>query len=284
MVYVYDWHGNHDRFLGGLVSHCKAQGHDVDTLRGNSPNDMFRFIADVNAREVAAVFIWNGSEPGCDVVKAVCESARVPWCIVEVGWFDRMHHIHFDRLGINAASSLMTDSLDWVGETAPVIEESRRRFAGGQGYTTREDGCVFVPLQLDVDTNIYRNSPFPTMARFIRHVMTVFPKDEVVIKVHPQDRSTYADRLPGNVRIVRDGSVYDWAMKARLVYGINSNSLLESALVGCPTVAVGRGLFSAHAHQIDRLIAAAVKLQVPTSEINLTHLLRRAGINLSRRE
>ena len=59
------------------------------------------------------------------------------------------------------------------------------------------------------------------------------------------------------------------------VVGINSTCLLESALLGTPTEALGDGLLRAHGHQTERLLAALVDKQVPVGSAEIDYWLER---------
>ncbi len=243
------------------------------TLRGKS--NKFDGIAKSWMRKevlkVDHVFLWNGESIYTETIRWACWKEEVPCSIVEVGYFPQKHFFVLDSQGINATSSLMHDSLDWV-ETkhhnkVKSIRESHlrgRQWKGGGGY-------ILIPLQLASDTNIVNNSDFSTMTEFVRHCEATFPNKKLRFKRHPLDTENYNSAHP----IHTDGDFLDLAVDADLVYGINSTCLLESLLLGAPTESIGKGFIAAHKHQPDKLLAALVDKQIPVGEKNISYWLKK---------
>src|SRR5690606_8398015 len=59
------------------------------------------------------------------------------------------------------------------------------------------------------------------------------------------------------------GRTIDASQRAGLVVGLNSTSLLETALLGVPTVTIGRCPLASHADDPERLLAACHARQIP---------------------
>lgn len=218
------------------------------------------------------VFIWNGDREFDSVARTLCETHRIPHTFLESGFFPQRGYYTFDRKGVNAHSELMTDDLSWVGE--PQFAKLRalrerylgtRRHEGGGGY-------ILAPLQIEHDTSIVLHSPCKTMQSFIDHAQEQFPQRRIIFKTHPLDRNANYKIKPGNELICK-GSFMDLAVQADLIYGINSTTLLESALLGAPVTAIGNGLLKQHVHQVEKLLAALADAHVPIEKQDISYWL-----------
>jgi capsule polysaccharide modification protein KpsS len=224
------------------------------------------------------VFIWNGDREFDSVARALCETHNIPHTFMESGFFPQRGYYTLDRKGVNAKSALMDDDLSWVGEPQfAKLQALRERYLGTRRYTGGGDsngGYILAPLQIEHDTSIVLHSPYKTMQAFIDHAQELFPQRRIVFKTHPKDKNDNYKIKPGN-ELVRKGSFLDLAAKADLVYGINSTTLLESALLGAPVTAVGNGFLKQHAHRVEKLLAALADMHVPIEEKDISYWLEK---------
>ena len=220
--------------------------------------------------DVDHMFIWNGQNDHHQLLIQRCAEAGVPVSFLEVGYFPQKKFFTVDPRGINATSALMEDSLDWVGEAElRALEEFRESYLGARKWTG-DGGFTLVPLQLASDTNIRDHSPFGDMQAFIRHCESAI-EGPIVFKVHPLDDLEYES----SHEVRRSGDFLDMAQRATRVVGLNSTCLLESALLGAPTEALGDGFLRAHQHRQEKLLAALVHRQIPVDAQDITPWLDR---------
>lgn len=218
------------------------------------------------------VFIWNGDREFDRVARALCEKHKIRHSFLESGFFPQRGYYTLDRKGVNANSELMTDDLSWVGEAQfTKLRALRERYLGSRRYEGGGD-YVLAPLQIERDTSIVLHSPYKTMQSFIDHVQEKFPKRRITFKTHPLDKNENYKIKPGN-ELMRKGSFLDLAAKADLIYGINSTTLLESAMLGTPVTAIGNGLLKKHARQVEKLLAALADAHIPIKEKDISYWL-----------
>lgn len=206
-------------------------------------------LSNVGFEAADAVLIWNGLEPGCEEMVDRAKKAGKPYAFVEVGFWDRHNTIHFDKMGIGANSSLCRPLR---GVNSDAIDRLRQ-IIGVPPYMGA-GGPVLVPMQVENDQNILRWSPFRDMLEFQTHCLGKFGKD-CFFKAHPyQQKKGYGSTS----RIV------DLAALCSLCYSINSNSLLEAWLVGCPCLAVGEGVFKYHQqrHTLAELVTETIRVTI----------------------
>jgi len=270
-VLIYTHHKNHfDHWLRSFASYLSRQGHKVIHRSGTVSNFWFEYVVP----RCHHVFIWNGNEDHYLLVKELCHRYHVPLTIMEVGYFPQKNYVIFDRKGINARSELMEDSLEWVDKNHINRSKELSRVYVGSKKHTGKNLYILAPLQLASDTNIKNHSPFKSMQAFIDHTEMKFPDDKVVFKKHPLDKSSYTTKNPNNT-IVANGDILMLAQDARLVYGINSTSLLEATLMNVPTIAIGEGFLNKHQNNIEKLIAALWDKQAPINATDYQYWLQR---------
>lgn len=273
------FHG-HRHWTRGLSDYLRECGVKTRVLVGGKPFATrwflkrkalkFTIAKHVLAWEIERadhVFMWNGDFHAYLPLREVCKKTNTPCTIMEVGYFPQKDFLTLDSQGINANSSLMQDSLDWVtSRHIDNIDEVRANHLQGRQWIGDGD-YIAIPLQLAHDTNIVRHSDFNTMQEFIDHCEVKFPDHKLIFKRHPYDKQEYTSRH----EIVTDGNFLDLAMHAELIYGINSTCLLETLLMNAPTQAIGNGFISAHKHQSNKLLAALIDKQIPISTTNMQY-------------
>lgn len=257
------WQDHFGHWLSGLAAYLKICGHSYDVCASHG----FPDTASLDRYDL--VFVWNAEYESARFVKDYCAISGIPCYVVEVGWFPQKDFFFIDPIGINAKSSIMDDDLSWVTEShVKRMKKFAERYLNGRIYSGK-DKYILCPLQLDDDTNIKCHSPFRKMQDFICHVEDTF-SGNIIFKRHPLDKKTYVSSYD----IVTDGSFLDIAQDASLVYGINSTCLLESAMMGVPTKAIGRGYLTGRDGNFDKLLAALVSKQIPVDRTDLDFWVR----------
>lgn len=260
---------------------CVSRGHDWAELKLWT-NWYAAWDAISAVRRADHVFIWNGQDAGCEWIRRACVEEGKPFTVVEWGWLPQQEHYHFDPSGIIGDSSLC-GSLDWV--TPRQMAEFRvfrewYRQERGLRWCGDVNGPVLVPLQIEHDSSILFHSPIKRMSDLVRRVCEMHPGREIRVVRHPRNPRQQIKLADGHRWTFVDGPTLQAAQHAGLVVGINSTSLIETALLGVPTVALGRCPLAAHADDVDRLLAAYVARQIPRSATDLTPWLEAIGVHL----
>lgn len=173
-----------------------------------------------------------------------------PWRNIyqEQGWFPQVRTFYIDGAGVCGAA--MRDL-----EPEPVDDDFRRwRDALLQEFwashaTSKHSVAVIQPVpsppyvlvmgQVEADTSL-EWSPIHRMHDLVRLVLdsTDLP---VVFRPHPS-RHPAIDPHP-RLQVVRYSPLYPTIEQAAVVVGCTSTALLESALIGRPTLALGKGVW-----------------------------------------
>ncbi|WP_170297790.1 hypothetical protein [Paracoccus litorisediminis] len=169
----------------------------------------------------------------------------------EVAWLPQQEHMYFDIAGTNSRSSLVEYSYPGLSRTQmDLLHDAKRRFRHLRGGVTgpiRNTNEIFVPLQIETDTSFRIGAPFKTNSEFIRFLEGWLPPNHTAtLKLHPKERIRGYPPVPvrRNFRLITSGSLDRMILAADHVLGVNSTVLLEAAMLGKHTVALGRGLFT----------------------------------------
>lgn len=270
LIVIYCHYADHYYWLDNFVEFFKNQGFVVLCLTDEPPISLMNIII----KKSHHVFMWNGEEDCYLPIKTICKKHKVGFSILEVGYFPQAGNFIVDRKGINAHSELMDDDLTWVGcEHLNNLDNLRNKYLCGKRYLG-DKTYVLVPLQIESDTNIQLHSPCKSMQEFILKTEKCFPDRQIIFKIHPKDQKINYKVDPKN-RLVKNGNILDYASHASLVYGINSTSLLESALLGAPVKAVGYGFIQKHGNNLQQLLAALVDKQINVESKDFTDWLNK---------
>lgn len=221
------------------------------------------------------VFVWNGNRKFDRLCISLCQENDVPYSIMESGFFPQRGYYTLDKKGVNAKSQLMEDDLSWVSdEHFAKLQALRIKYLGTKRYKG-EGNYILAPLQLDGDSSIVLHSPYKTMQDFIDHAEARFPDRKIIFKAHPLDKKYKDYKVSGKNSLINKGNILDLAADAEHVYGINSTTLLESALLGAPVTSVGDGFLKQHANHVERILAALADMQIPIEESDISYWLER---------
>lgn len=201
------------------------------------------------------VFCWNGSSQGDRTTATLAAAAHAKMVFSEQGWFPQKSTLYFDMTGTNARCGTR------FGRFPALDTAARAQFMAARAGYIRDAAIgklfdpgifqiqppdlsrpVFVPLQDERDLNIVQDSPFRTMDDFIGYLTRTWPGVSLRIRPHPK----YPDpRLSPRPDVVLDNPkkpMFQSLSECGLVIGINSTTLLESALLGKTVISFGESL------------------------------------------
>jgi len=249
------------RWLCGLIQYFQNRNFYIELChRKQIPN----------FKDCKLFFIWNGAE---EIHKSILDKAKqenIKTLFVECGFFPQKDYYYIDEKGINADASIMNDDFSWIKqEHFDKLDIFRKKYLND--YSWKSPGkYILCPLQIDSDTNVIKNAPYKNMQSFIAHVEEKFPNDMILFKTHPV-LANLNYKVGPNSSIIRGGNFLDIAQEAKLVYGQTSTALLESALMGVPTEAIGNCWLKQHKGNKQKLLAALIDKQIPVGENNLDY-------------
>jgi hypothetical protein len=203
--------------------------------------------------------VWNGHTGyAANVLRHHARSSGIPALFLERSIIP--DGVFVDPNGSNGYSEL--SSLDLA-----ALERVRRRPAArpwssllrlhspDEIATLRASGpwaeaskIVFVPLQVEADTNILLHSPkVKKMADLVQEVHTRFGGEgtAIIVRPHPEEvkKDLNLPDLPG-VHVTSEGHLEDWIALSDLVVTINSTVGLTSLLHRRPTLTLGYGIYT----------------------------------------
>lgn len=165
-----------------------------------------------------------------------------------------------DRRGVNGYSSLCDRTMDEIlaydaqGPSASLVTETIPEVSPRQVDELRRAGpwrsakkIIFVPLQVESDTNLRLHSPtIRSMNQLVQAVWNEHHDENtaIVVRPHPEERATVQlSKLPGTY-IDSQGDLNTWLEVASLVVTVNSTVGLTALLRGRPVSALGRSIYS----------------------------------------
>jgi len=203
------------------------------------------------------VVVWNGdfsdSQRGFQVklislIKSELPNIKFIYC--EHGWLPQKQTFSIDELGSNGSSSFANaTSFPMNKDSSSVI--NKRSYYERAAKKPNEDNFIYVPLQLNTDTQIKKYSPFfKDMKDFILHVASIFVDKQLVVKSHPKDLLQNHHRYKeicdslNNVKYVSDKNNIGYCKYAERVIAINSTVVNEALLFQKPVMTYGKNNFS----------------------------------------
>ena len=267
-ILLYTRYRAYMQWLPGFMQYFKSNG--IDVYHVNSVKGA-KAALEALIPKMDHVFIWNGNGEVDGYAYRVSKEHDIPYTFLESGFFPQKKYYTMDRKGVNAKSFLIDDTLDWVTQShLNKLDSFRqgyfkgRRYNGGGGY-------VLAPLQLEGDSSIQLHSPYKTMQAFIDHVEEEFPDKRIQFKAHPRDKNATSYQVNERNTLLVKADFLELAESAELVYGINSTTLLEAALLGAPVVSIGDGFLKSHKDQVEKILAAIIDMQIPIHETDLNY-------------
>ena len=269
MIYwrEWDWQTSDQRvLLEMLATACDRMSWKFIPLHGLDPN-----ITSM-VRQASNAVIWNGSTPGSRFLVDMRRRLSMPTLTIEQGWLPQADNFGLDYNGIAGDSSLCNDSLDWVGVAEEtLLERLREKYTPADWSPPKsQNGKTLLVGQLMKDSQVVGFTQYRSFDEFVADAIDQLGVDQITVRPHPlanddqQIRDYCAAR---NIEISERGESFtDSLARHGSVYGINSTSLLEAALLDVPSMACGECALLSHQEdpdQVERLLAALASRQVP---------------------
>ncbi|WP_312152386.1 capsular polysaccharide export protein, LipB/KpsS family [Atlantibacter hermannii] len=212
------------------------------------------------------LFIWNGyTGLVANSLRVMAKTRAIETFYLERGLFK--NSIFIDAQGVNGFSSLADNKFSNIPR-AKILKIEKR-------YNR-----VFIPLQVQKDTNIIYNSPFLTMREFILTVYELYTAlgIELIVRPHPEEveNNLNLPLLPG-ITITTENSVDYWIDNTDATITINSTVGLEAIIKNKPTISYGKSIYSNKSACIELNKNSDIKeyfFEKEISVINGTDLIR----------
>lgn len=215
---------------------------DVATLR----RQQYRKLLDDFAPD--RIFVWNGQHEHLqDFMSTAKQTHEGRFIYMECGWFPQKGTIYFDSEGVNAASSIAMQPMP------PLNPDERQQLDIWQQNYAKVNSTeviskrIFVPLQVETDTNITLYSPFKSMQEFVNYLSSWVPQEySVVLRPHPLAAPSAQPTTPRPGFLLESHVPVEQLIDtAELVVGINSTVLLQALARKKPVICFGNGFLPA---------------------------------------
>lgn len=193
--------------------------------------------------------VWNGEfnddERGYQpkYLEYIKRYTNVKIIYTEHGWFPQNRTFMIDTEGTNGSSSI--SKLKNIPAVLSNDHWNKKREYDKMAVDPGERDYIYVPLQLNTDTQIVNHSPFfKDMKDLIEHVAKLFSK-KIIIKVHPKDTLVNKRRYReicqkySHLKYVEDLNNIGWCKFADRMVAINSTSINEALLYEKPVMTYG---------------------------------------------
>jgi len=193
--------------------------------------------------------VWNGEFNDKDrgyqpkYLDYIKRYTNIKIIYTEHGWFPQNKTFMIDTEGTNGSSSISKSRIVPIGY--PNEHSSKKREYDTMAIDPGERNYIYVPLQLNTDTQIVNHSPFfKDMKDLIEHVAKLF-STKIIIKVHPKDTLVNKRRYKEicskypHLKYVEDLNNIGWCKFADRVIAINSTSINEALLYNKPVMTYG---------------------------------------------
>lgn len=219
-------------------------------------------------RDADYAVIWNGNSPVTMWAANLRKKLNKHCVTLELGWFPQSKYWHIDSGGLFGDSSLCGSLREPTEYDLEMLQRCREDYVTALSPVAFHRNqlppdYVLVPLQLECDSSLLFHAPYRTSLSFIKHVLSKFPDTPIVFKTHPKAKDVKVDTQGRyDVFVVREGSFVDLVPKASLVYGQNSTTLFESALITDKVEAIGDCPLKHHKQEKEKLLACMAGNQV----------------------
>ena len=195
--------------------------------------------------ETDLVFMWNGGLGQEKDISTLCKESGIPVYYMELGWLPQAGTFYFDRKGVNYESTLT----DW--KYKELTQEQKQNIAAKRAYyhqchakTTGidEKDFVFVPLQVEGDSQIVNHSPrIKKMQQLVDYVCS-FVEGKIIFKTHPKDDPGEI-KYPARCKLYKTGTTHDFLPKCKYVVTINSTVGVEALTYNKPVITLGNAFY-----------------------------------------
>ena len=222
------------------------------------------------------IVCWSRWQWHAPQVARLARLRGIPIWFFEQGFLAQKRHFLVDPTGHCGTASLC-DDLRWVTDRdrrgLEVVRRGLREF-----YNPKLGDYVLVPYQVHNDATVLFDSPYNNMGELMREVRSRYPRVKIVGRPHPgggnrtpPEGMTNVEVRKGPADFLRD------AAGAAAVVGCTSTCLIEAAVMGKPTVALGDCVLSAWDQaRRDDALAGLLALNVPRDG-DPTYALERTG-------
>lgn len=251
----------------------------------------------INKHKPDRVCIWNGYTGFvANCLRVIAQRKQIGAAYLERGLL--RNSLFIDSQGTNGASRISKKIYDIPDEDGSITI-AKKLFELPDFWTPNKSSgreVVFVPMQVQHDTNILLYSKYRSMREFFLEVYNELNNDNrvFIVRPHPEEQQQYPLNIPrfDNVIVDAHDLLDNQIEKADIVVTINSTVGLQALIKGKSVIANGDGIFrqldclstfsdirkTADIKEVNKLLAALVKYNLvfednPFNDIVLSNQL-----------
>lgn len=194
------------------------------------------------------ILLWNDMKWHQYIIKTIAARNGIKTAFFENGTLPNT--VTFDPKGVNFNNSVPREKEFYLKATKEVLPE-KENLSKPLNLKTDDEGYVFIPFQVDYDTQIISHSPWiNNMGKFysvLEDLLTKLPERiNIFIKEHPASSRCYKHFHHKNSRILfkNEESTDDLVNNSKFVITINSTVGLESILKNKPVITLGNAFYA----------------------------------------
>ena len=218
--------------------------------------EIAKYCGLINQYQADVVGVWNGQKLPSAGIAFAAKAMRKNVVYFENGLLP--HSTTCDWQGVNCLNSLPRDSSFYESFNADValpqtlqVRERAKSKAEGVGIDSLPEKYIFVPFQVETDSQIITNSPWiKSMSQLWQHIVNALdiaddPSIRIVIKEHPSELIRHDELHQKDSRIIFSNqcSTQELIENALAVMTINSTVGIESLLLGKKVIILGEACY-----------------------------------------
>lgn len=190
------------------------------------------------------IILWNDMKWHQYVIKKLAIDLNIKTAFFENGALPNT--VTLDRKGVNFNNSVPRDKKFYLDRS----KESSRNGKEGS-LASLEQGYIFIPFQVDYDTQIISHSPWvrnmEELYFIVERLLPSLPeKVKVIIKEHPKSARNYEYLHSRNPRIIFENttSTDSLILGSEVIITVNSTVGLEGVIKEKPVIVLGNAFYA----------------------------------------
>lgn len=190
------------------------------------------------------IILWNDMKWHQYVIKKLAFKMGIKTAFFENGALPNT--VTFDRKGVNFNNSIPRNEQFYLDRSKESSHTGKER-----SLVSLEQGYIFIPFQVDYDTQIISHSPWvknmEELYFIVERLLPSLPeKVKVIIKEHPKSARNYEYLHSRNPRIIFENTkeTNSLILNSEMVITVNSTVGLESVIKDKPVLVLGNAFYA----------------------------------------
>jgi capsular polysaccharide export protein len=198
----------------------------------------------VSIRKYDLVILWNDMKWHQIIIKEIAKKEGIKTAFFENGALPNT--VTFDFKGVNFNNSVPRERDYYESKTQEYVDDKCEELS----VSNNEEKYIFVPFQVDYDTQIISHSPWIEDMNYLYQVLQRLSKTlpdniKIIIKEHPASSRSYQHLhdIDSRIRFENNMDTSLLISNSEMVITINSTVGLESIVKNKPVIALGNAFY-----------------------------------------